>query len=405
METWKIVNSRFDITHLRAWEGLTTLGSGYLHIRGSLEEHLPNAPQDETYMRTPGNVTSEQFPESPAKWGTFVPGVFGLHPMLNREMVNLPWFIGLAPVVSGERLDMVNCSISAYRLELDFRTATLERALTWHTKTGVQVRVHYERFVSASRKHLCLQRMTVEVDAPTGISVETCLDANVLTSGFDHFESVNLAANGMGEQSCVVVTDQGDVVRTLARVTQGAWQVKTMKRRSDLYATFACQPGQPLVIEKRTAVTTSRDMQQSDPAALLDSTAALSWHELRAEHAAAWAERWESCDVVVEGDTRAQIVLRTSLYHLLRSHVPDDPRVSIDAKGYAGDAYFGRFFWDTEMYMLPFYLYTDPARARTLVDFRVQSLPGAIENARRYGYGGARYAWESDDRGTESCAA
>jgi len=74
------------------------------------------------------------------------------------------------------------------------------------------------------------------------------------------------------------------------------------------------------------------------------------------------------------------------------------------AKGYAGDAYFGRFFWDTEVYLLPFYLYTDPERARTFVEFRIQTLPGARANARSYGYPGARYAWESDSEGYERCA-
>jgi len=91
------------------------------------------------------------------------------------------------------------------------------------------------------------------------------------------------------------------------------------------------------------------------------------------------------------------------LFHLLRAHVADDPRVAIDAKGYAGEAYWGRYFWDTEMFLLPFYLYTDPARARTLVDFRIHSLNGARANAARYGYPGARYAWESDPAGNECC--
>jgi kojibiose phosphorylase len=77
--------------------------------------------------------------------------------------------------------------------------------------------------------------------------------------------------------------------------------------------------------------------------------------------------------------------------------------VAIDAKGYAGDAYWGRFFWDTEAYLLPFYAHVDPPRAKTLVDFRVRTLPGAKENAERYGYAGARYAWESDPRGLEMC--
>ncbi|MBU0616438.1 MAG: glycoside hydrolase family 65 protein, partial [Planctomycetes bacterium] len=106
---------------------------------------------------------------------------------------------------------------------------------------------------------------------------------------------------------------------------------------------------------------------------------------------------------VIEGDERSQLALRASLYHLLRVHVPSDDRVAIDGKGYAGEAYWGRYFWDSEMFLLPFYLYTDPPRAHTLADFRVNTLDGARRNAERYGYVGARYAWESDADGNECC--
>jgi trehalose/maltose hydrolase-like predicted phosphorylase len=105
---------------------------------------------------------------------------------------------------------------------------------------------------------------------------------------------------------------------------------------------------------------------------------------------------------VVEGDPAAQLALRASLYHLLRAH-PRDGRLAIDPKGYAGDAYRGCYFWDTEIYLLPFFLYTDPPRARQLLEYRLRSLPGARANAAASGYHGARYAWEADVDGTETC--
>src|SRR4029453_4452505 len=100
----------------------------------------------------------------------------------------------------------------------------------------------------------------------------------------------------------------------------------------------------------------------------------------------------------------AQTALRASLYHLMRSHVRGDSRVAIDAKGYAGEGYFGRFFWDTEMYLLPFFLYTDPEGGASLVRFRIGNLSTAKKNAESYGYRGARYPWESDSEGHE-CGA
>jgi kojibiose phosphorylase len=135
-ETWTLAETAFRVSSARAYEGLFTLGSGYLHVRGSLEEHLEGAPQNASPLRTPDSVTAEKFVNLKAKWGTYVPGLFGRHPLLNREMINLPFFLDLAPHVGGERLDMEQSTIEAYRRELDLRAATLRRSLRWRTRAG-----------------------------------------------------------------------------------------------------------------------------------------------------------------------------------------------------------------------------------------------------------------------------
>ena len=61
-----LVESAYSPSSGRAQEGLFTQGSGYLHVRGSLEEHFTDAPQNTTYLRMPGNVTAEKFPATQA---------------------------------------------------------------------------------------------------------------------------------------------------------------------------------------------------------------------------------------------------------------------------------------------------------------------------------------------------
>lgn len=392
-----ISESAFNPKTALAMEGLMTQGSGYLHVRGSLEEHLAEAPQNVRRLRLPANVTAEKFTPSPVKWGTYVPGIFGNHPLLNREMVNLPWFLGLAPVIAGERLDMQRSQLKDYRRELDLQTATLTRTLQWQPAGGKNIGVRYERFISGARPHLCAQRLTLTGAAGTACVVEAGLDGDVVTSGHDHLTAVSVESHAPGELVCQATTDSGDTVQIVSQLSAGSWEFVASPRRGLLRAALVIPASGTLVIEKFTTVTTSRDLDQPAPAT------GLTFAQLHAEHCAAWASRWAAADVVIEGDPGAQLAMRTSLYHLLRCHVPNDPRVTVDAKGYAGDAYFGRFFWDTEMYLLPFFLYTDPARARTLVDFRVQALPGARDNAHASGYRGARYPWESDDQGHEGC--
>ncbi len=420
-DAWSIVESPFRVETAKAYEGLFTLGSGYLHVRGSLEEHLSDAPQNVSYTRLPANVTSERFAETKSKWGTYVPGIFGRHPLLNNEMINLPFFLGVVPIVDGERLDVENAQLTGYRRELRLDTATLIRTLCWHTRDHKLVELTFERFVSAARPYLCVQRLMLNCDREARLELRLGIDADVRTNGYDHFKSIEARPTSGPGCECRVITDAGDEILVATRLvshllrdgrcdlsvhheqTERACSVVAEAAIGERDVGSASPGGRELVFEKRSAVTTSRDPRHRDADGWLDSLQDRSYEQLHAEHAEIWKRRWNSCDVIIEGDEDSQRAVRLSLYHLLRAHVPDDPRVAIDAKGYAGEAYWGRYFWDTEMFLLPFYLYTDSAHARTLVDFRVQSLAGAKENAKRYGYPGARYAWESDARGLECC--
>lgn len=404
-DAWIVEESQFRPESAWAYEGLFALGSGYMHVRGSLAEGLADSPQNDTFLRMPANVTAEKFKPTSAKWGTYVPGIFGPHPTLNNEMVNLPFFLDLRPAIAGEKLDMAASEISGYRRQLNMRTATLQRSLVWKTASGAEINVTFEEFVSAARTNLCVQRLTLTGPEGTKITIRGGIDSDVRTSGYDHLAEVAFSQAGDNGVACRLTTDGGDKVRMLSQLvaTDADWQYSSAGRAAELVAELTIPAGGELVIGKLTAVATSRDLEPSEPADVLQAAAEKTFEQLHSEHADIWAKRWDACDVIIEGDQQSQLAMRAAIYHLLRVHVPGDNRVAVDAKGYAGDAYFGRFFWDTELYLLPFYLYTNPAAARTLVDFRIQGLDGARANASRYGYRGARYAWESDPAGNECC--
>ena len=165
------------------------------------------------------------------------------------------------------------------------------------------------------------------------------------------------------------------------------------------------RPGQVACFERMLAVERS-DTLTEDPAAgvrdRLDASCRLGWRRILETHATAWAERWHRSDVLVEGDPAAQQALRFAGHHLNGAANPADERVSIAARGLTGPDYLGHVFWDTEIYLLPFYSLTWPEAARALLMYRFNTLDAARAKAAGLGWRGAMYAWESADTGAEA---
>ena len=112
-------------------------------------------------------------------------------------------------------------------------------------------------------------------------------------------------------------------------------------------------------------------------------------------HVKAWDKRWHYSDISIEGDLFAQKALRFDMYHLLIAAPPEDIDVSIPAKTLTGEWYKGHVFWDTEIYVLPFFIYTQPKVAKEFLLYRYRRLKQAQDRARAQGYKGALWPWES----------
>jgi trehalose/maltose hydrolase-like predicted phosphorylase/beta-phosphoglucomutase-like phosphatase (HAD superfamily) len=133
-----------------------------------------------------------------------------------------------------------------------------------------------------------------------------------------------------------------------------------------------------------------------EPAALSALAAAqeTGFESLLAEHRQAWAQRWETADVVIEGDPDLQLALRFALFHLMAS-VTDEGEAAVGARGLSGPGYRGHVFWDSDVFVLPFLAATHPPAARAMLEYRVRRLGAARAAAAREGYAGARFPWES----------
>src|SRR5215831_6668356 len=206
------------------------------------------------------------------------------------------------------------------------------------------------------------------------------------------------------------------------------WRTECTEKRVAMAGAAALQlGGEPLVPERpfslrwvwrwrsvagqvaefqRLAAVARADEPDDAPAlaagAALARSYARGWRATLSAHEAAWDARWEAGDVVVGGDEDVQRAVRFAVYHLTSAANPEDERVSVGARALTGDAYFGHVFWDTEIYLLPFYTAAWPKAARAMLMYRFHTLPAARLKARHVGCAGALYAWESADSGMET---
>lgn len=104
---------------------------------------------------------------------------------------------------------------------------------------------------------------------------------------------------------------------------------------------------------------------------------------------------WTAGGVRLDGDEHLQSAINYNLYQLIQS-VGKDPHSNIAAKGLSGEGYEGHYFWDTEMYIEPYFLLTQPQIAKNLITYRYTTLDAARENARIMGHKcGALYPWRT----------
>ncbi len=389
---WTITETEFDPARLHHQETVFTLGNGYLGTRGALEEGYPGA--------------------RPA---TLIHGVFDDAPIVHTELANAPNWLPFVLLVNGERFRMDRGELLDYRRTLDLRRGLLRREIRWRSPAGHTVDIHIERFASLADPHLLAIRYQVTpLDFDGWIEFRAGINGHVDNDGLVHWDWVDQG----NEISTVWLHSRTrgsglELGQAAGLLIQGGREVRrqVMDCHNNPTAVAKCrvEQGNAVVAEKLVTVFTSRDLE---PERQVVDAAMNKWggffetrsyyEELRAAHETAWAEVWDASDVIIEGDDAAQQAVRYNLFQLLIAAPRHDDRVSIPAKTLSGFGYRGHVFWDTEIFIVPFFTHTQPEIARNLLMYRYHTLPGARRKAKENGYEGAQYAWESAATGDET---
>ncbi len=393
MDLWHISETTFDPTPktLHSQETVYTVGNGYFCTRGTFEEGYPKA--------------------NPA---TLLYGVFDKVPIAKEELANAPDWTVIRLFVNGERFRLDRGHILDYQRTLDIKNGVVTRTVHWEGESGTRLLITSERFASLADEHVGAIRYSVTAEkADQPLEVELFADLNTAVGNYNlmHWE-----VDDQGHKDNIVwlksktIATQVQLAQTIS-ITSTTQGFNTEVYNSDiapsirLYGTLA--QGATVTAEKFVTMYTSRDGVDPVPAALDHHQGLLkaegnAYDTLSAGNHTAWEQFWNEADVIIEGEEKAQVGIRYNLYQLRINASSHDDRYSIAAKGMTGFGYRGHIFHDTEIFMLPFFVYAMPHLARNLVMYRYHTLPAARKKAASNGFEGAQYAWESTLSGEES---
>jgi maltose phosphorylase len=395
VDPWQVSERAFDKEKMRLAESVMSTGNGAMGLRGNFEEDYSGDTLPGTYI---GGIW---FPDKTRVgwWKIGYPVYFG-------KVINFANLIGLHVLVNGVTLDAARCEILDFSRNLDMRRGVLEREMTLRLPEG-SVRIRSERFVSMAQKDLLALRYTVTPSFDACVAIEAYLDGNVRNEDSNYNEVFweTLGEEASRGAACIQVgTVENPYGAPRFRAAAGMSCQTEMRFEAAVTRGGFCSQswtqnvlsGVNAAICKMICVETDRDGN----AALLLSTArghacaaaARGFDTALFEHAAAWADKWITADVSIEGDDVAQQGIRFNLFQLLSTYTGDDDRLNIGPKGFTGEKYGGATYWDTEAYCLPVYLAIGGSQvARQLLLYRCRQLDGAYRNAARLGLPGALY--------------
>jgi len=399
----RLIDTGLDPALLARNETLFHTANGYLGVRACLEEGVP--PEVPTIRSA---LLNAFYDEVPIAYAEKMKGF----PTAKQVIANVVDCQGIELFVGEERFSPFEGTLLSFTRTLDMEAGLAKREMEWESPAGSRVRVSITRMASFAAPELFLIRYRTEsLNYAGNIRLVSRQDGNVVN--YADPEDPRLAPEA---KRLLVVEDTGwndagawVACRTSAsglrmaawaghRIGEGftrscrAWKDKTETAFSGPIA-----PGQAAVLEKYGVYTDSRRHGEplADGESLLRKALALPASYWMGCQRDCLARFWEGARVTVDGDESLQSSLDFSVFSLLQS-AGKDPVSNVCAKGLSGEGYEGHYFWDTEIYIFPFFLLTDPAVARNFLRFRHRMLDAAREQARLLGHDrGALYPWRT----------
>ncbi len=407
-DNWSITYTDYFPEKEKTRETLLTVGNGYFGTRGAMEE---TSAGDYNY---PGTYIAGMYNRLKSKVGG--------REVENEDFVNCPnWLPVKFRIGDDNWIDINKIKIISISRRLQLREGVLLRTLVIQDEKGRETRIESERFASMDNPHLAaLSYKIIPLNYSGKITIKSELNGAIINDGVARYRDLNqhhlspVEEGGENNYSFLVVETTQSVVQIAVvsklKIKKSGREInpeiKVSSKAAYVSSEFevSASKGEPVEIDKTIAIYTSKEWDSERP--LGDAWALLKiageFDELMTKSAGKWKEIWKKIDIQVEGDRRAQKLLRLHLYHLMVSFSPQNQHIdaSITARGLHGEAYRGHIFWD-ELFILPFYNLYFGEVVKAALRYRYWRLDAARKYAKQYGYKGAMFPWQSGSDGRE----
>jgi maltose phosphorylase len=393
VDGWSVIEEGFDPKKHEASESIFSLGNGHMGQRANFEEEYSGESLQGTY------IAGIYYPDK-TRVGWWKNG----YPEYFAKVPNAPSWIGIHVKAGAEMLDLHLSDITGFRRELNMKHGFLERRFEAELSNGAKLQVVSKRFLSMADDEIGTIRYTVRSLNYSGdIELYSFIDGDVSNRDSNY-----------NEKFWDIIQTEADAqiaflhARTRKSGFGACFAMKNRVERNgnpvDVTPVPACSekavghcmkitviPGDELVLYKYVAVLDSlnyaHDQIVEKCKAAVQHACEKGFNDLFHEHAAQWEENWSRSDIIIEGDASAQQGIRFNIFQLNQTYTGKDERLNIGPKGFTGEKYGGSTYWDTEAFLLYFYLSTEPQQvARNLLVYRYKHLEKAIENAARLGF-------------------
>lgn len=401
--TWKLTKFELDNPNLLINESLLSLGNGYLGVRGNFEEGYKDG-----FKSIRGTYINAFHDETEITYGEKLYGF----PGIQQKILNVIDAQTIDIYIEDERFSLFEGEVVVCERNLHMNAGYAERIVHWISPKGKEVKIHFRRIVSFVSKELFgidiqIEEITpvqqVKIVSTVNGDVSNYVDQDDPRVASGHAKRLHIADVRQEGQFSIVKNITYATALEVACVSTSSVQAEHYQHDSKLTdsaveETYVCSGDGAFRFTKYNVYTDSirhGENVAEEGMEILGRLYEKSFEELLTEQQTYMDQYWEMSDVVIEGDERIQEGLRFNLYQLLQS-VGKDPASNISAKGLSGEGYEGHYFWDTEIYISPVFLMTNPEIAKNLLLHRYSILDDARQRAKEMGHEkGALFPWRT----------